>query len=286
MASDALGIRFGKRRKSIRQPLPPIPMPIILPGVMEISAPRPDAEEEERQQLRDAAAQAIGLTSSLLQPDVPAVVDEPSPVYPEPEQPPEEPTPISPPFSVTNFRPRSITIHSRTNSVTPIPIPAFPSSPAALSQFIQASATLPKYYTPSSLRIFALSRQWKHRHLMLTQPIGFVTTNSTPAVSYLHLFKTSGGEEKELERLEINEHSVVFVAEEEVSGRRQVVKVGGTDVGALKKEFNHEEGGRTMWFLQIRDQNEAQKWITIIKQSIFGQKYVLFLLLTSVELNK
>jgi hypothetical protein len=86
------------------------------------------------------------------------------------------------------------------------------------------------------------------------------------------LFKSPGAEEKEVERLEINEDSIVFVAEEEVGGRRNVVKVGGQDVGALKKELNHEEAGRTMWLLQIVDSNEAQKWIAAIKNAILSQR--------------
>src|ERR1700685_1037210 len=57
-ASDALNARFGRRRKTMRQPPP---APIILPGVMEICAPRHDGEVEERERLRDAAAQSIGL---------------------------------------------------------------------------------------------------------------------------------------------------------------------------------------------------------------------------------
>ncbi|KAF9014551.1 hypothetical protein BDZ89DRAFT_447573 [Hymenopellis radicata] len=290
VASDALGIRFGKRRKSIRQP----PMPIILPGVIEITAPRPDAEEEERQQLRDAAVQAIGLTSSLLQPPPPPVDADESHCKAEPderdfaetlttvsEQPLTPPmSPLSSTYSAQNsmlvgrHRAASVLSHSRSTSITPAPIPPFPASPADLAQFVQASATLPKYYAPSSLRIFALSRQWKSRYVILSQPTALATTNSKPTVSYLHLYKTANGDERELERLEINEDSVVFVAEEEVSGRRQVVKVGGTDVGARRKELNHEEGGRTMWFLQICDQGEAQRWIATIKQSIFGQRAV------------
>ncbi|KAG7443133.1 uncharacterized protein BT62DRAFT_982273 [Guyanagaster necrorhizus] len=288
VASDALGFKFGRRRKSIRQS----PMPIILPGVIEISAPRPDAELEERQQLRDAAAQAIGLTSSLLQPDPPPPpLEEEEPedrqeylIQPEvqtaesaavPRSPQQSvfSLPVSAPF-LSRTQAASMLTHSRSNSIAPTPIPPFPSSPAALSQFVQTSASLPKYYAPPSLRIFALSKQWRSRYLVLSSPATHVTTNSSPTVSYLHLFKTSNGEDKELERLEINEDSVVFMAEEEVGGRKHVIKVGGVDVGALKKDLNPEEGGRTMWFLQIVNQAESQRWITNIKQLIFGQRAV------------
>lgn len=110
--------------------------------------------------------------------------------------------------------------------------------------------------------------------MVLSSPTLPSSRGQAPSVSYLHLFKSSGSEEKELERLEINEDSVVFVAEEEVGGRKGVIKVGGLDVGAFKKELNHEIGGRTMWFLQILNQTEAQKWIAAIKNTILGQRFV------------
>ncbi|KAF8964185.1 hypothetical protein BDZ97DRAFT_915772 [Flammula alnicola] len=132
----------------------------------------------------------------------------------------------------------------------------------------------PKYYPPSSLRIFALSKNWKNRFLLLSSPATLVTRGQGPAVSYLHLFKSSNPEDKELERLEINEDSVVFVAEEEVGGKSHVIKVAGADVGAMKKDYMHEEGGHTMWLLQIPEQADAQKWITNIKNAILGQRTV------------
>jgi hypothetical protein len=91
----------------------------------------------------------------------------------------------------------------------------------------------------------------------------------------LHVFKSAGSEEKELERIEINEDSVVFVAEDEFGGRRSVIKVGGTDVGAMKKEYIVNEGGYSMWLLHIQDTADAQRWITNIKNAVLGQRYVL-----------
>lgn len=56
-ASDALGLKFGRKKTAIiRQPPP---MPYMLPGVIEISAAR--KEDEERDRLREAAAHSIGL---------------------------------------------------------------------------------------------------------------------------------------------------------------------------------------------------------------------------------
>ncbi|KAF8073858.1 hypothetical protein FPV67DRAFT_1666607 [Lyophyllum atratum] len=298
-ASDALGFRFGRRRPTIRQP----PMPIILPDVIEISAPPPpDDEDEERDRLRDMAAQSIGL-QVLVKPDTYSSHDSVEEVEEEveaeaeaeeednvatpladnenhdishvaPRSPQESSYSIIPtsPVLSTRFRSRSLIAHSRGNSVSLAPVPQFPATFNAINQFQQAGTMLYKYYQPSSLRIFALSRNWRHRFMVLSSPTALAAKNSGPPVSYLHLFKSSVGEEKEMERLEINEESVVFVAEEDVGGRKHVVKVGGKDVGAMKKELNHEESGRAMWFLHITDAAEAQKWITVIKNAILGQR--------------
>lgn len=162
------------------------------------------------------------------------------------------------------------------NSAPIAPIPPFPSTVSSLTPFRSSAGVYPKYYPPSSLRIFALSKHWKTRFLVLTSPTTLVTRGRGPAVSYLHLFKSSNPDDKELERLEINENSVVFVAEEEVGGKKQVIKVGGVDVGAMRREYLHEEGGHTMWLLHINDPQDAQNWISNIKNSILGQRYSQF----------
>jgi hypothetical protein len=121
--------------------------------------------------------------------------------------------------------------------------------------------------------MLALSKQWKARHVVLTGPV-------LAGASYLHIFKSSAADERELERLEINEHSVVFVNGEDVGGRRGIVRVGGIDVGALRRELNGEENGMTMMLLQILDTNESQNWINAIKNAVLGQRcaYILALL--------
>ncbi|KAF5369518.1 hypothetical protein D9758_002580 [Tetrapyrgos nigripes] len=337
-ASDILGnFKFGRRRKSIRQPLPPPRVPIILPEVIEIG-PIADAEVEERDRIREEreeAAQALGLAGTpvvdalhSLPNDAVSSIDHASMSQdnhedhdhsefqdgelsldketvnesisrtsdstssPNNQRIPHPytssisvsipPTPTSPMASVimhgrhrSGSMPAAPHSHNRSSSIISTPVPPFPSTPSALAQFIQISSTLPKFYPSSSLRIFALTRQWKNRFMVLSTPVAlptFSSRNRNPTVSYLHLFKSSSAEDKELERLEINEDSVVFVSEEEVGGRRHVIKVGGRDVGALKKELNTEDGGRTMWFLQITDSAESHKWITSIKNAIFGQR--------------
>jgi hypothetical protein len=285
VASDAISF-LGRRRKFSRQP----PMPIMLPEVIEISAHRRDEEVEERERLRDAAAQSIGLGPVLLQVshmggnhsdegDDDLLLDEVRTI--EPNLYPGKSVHDSSLSAIQSSQPfhtrsRQGSVgqmgHTRSGSTPPLVLPLFPTTISALTPVIHASSTLPKYYPSSSLRIFTLSKQWKSRHMVLSVPAPSPTRASAPAASYLHLFKSPGAEEKEVERLEINEDSIVFVAEEEVSGRRNVVKVGGLDVGALKKELNHEEAGRTMWLLQIVDSTEAQKWIAAIKNAILSQR--------------
>ena len=298
-ASDALSFKFGRRKPSIRPP----PRQIILPGVLEISAhtQRQDEEVEERNRLREMAAQAIGLGPFMVsqgsasraesttededEDQLPTSVNNKIPSLGRPHG--SESTPniatrsphdssfsesMSAQPSAGRLRSGSMLVRSPTTKISGTPIPPFPSTVLALTLFRQTSGMYPKYYPPSSLRIFALSKNWKNRFLVLSTPAKLVTRGQIPAVSYLHLFKSSSPDEKEIERLEINEDSVIFVSEEEVGGRRQVIKVGGADVGAMKKEYTYDEGGYTMWLLQITDQAEAQQWITNIKSAILGQR--------------
>jgi hypothetical protein len=108
--------------------------------------------------------------------------------------------------------------------------------------------------------------------MVLSSPASTSSRGQVPTASYLHLFKSSSSEEREVERLEINEDSVVFVADEEVEGRRGVVKVAGIDVGPSRKEKTQEASGQTTWMLQIADAAKAQKWIAAIKNVILSQR--------------
>ena len=290
-ASDALNLRFGRKPKSIRQPHP---APIILPGVIEISAPRHDEEVEERERLRDAAAQSIGLGPDILQESQPRndsidemdedaeeglggefeMVQPPPPTSRSARSSSVSSMPLPRPPSSNRQRAGSLQhslIHMRTRSTTPASfIQSFPATPASLKPSTIMTATFHKYHPPTSLRIFALSKQWKYRFLVLSSPTHTSSRGQVPAVSHLHLFKSSTSEERELERLEINEDSIIFVADEEVGGRKGVVMVGGMDVG--RKEMKQEIGGQTMWQLQIPDATVAQKWIAAIKSAILSQR--------------
>ncbi|KAJ6512150.1 hypothetical protein C8R47DRAFT_683245 [Mycena vitilis] len=228
-AGDALATwTKSRRRPSVRQPAP---QPVLaVPHVIDISAPPPDEELEERQRLRDAAAQSIGL-GPLLEPTEEAAEEEQEIVE----------------------------------------LPPFPASGAALAPFAALTDSLPKYYPPGSLRIFALARQWKSRHLLLSVPAG--------SVSHLHLFKGPNPDDRELERLEINVDSVVFVAESvaapghDPDAPAHIVKVAGADVGARRRDWNAtDDAGRTVWLLQLATPADAQRWISAIKTAIFDQR--------------
>jgi hypothetical protein len=265
---------------------------------MEISAPRHDEEVEERERLRDAAAQSIGLGPDILQDtqvrgDSIEEVDEDAEevegldgdfemIQPQPtiSRSVRSSSVSSMPGtgSLLNNRQRAGSLrhsltHMRTRSTTPASsIPTFPTTPSALQQSTVMAAVLQKYYPSPSLRIFALSKQWKSRFMILSSTVSTSSRGQAMAVSYLHFFKSSASEERELERLEINEDSVVFVADEVVGGQRNVVKVGGLDTGAARKEMNREAGCRTVWLLQIPDANEPQRWIAAIKSAILNQR--------------
>jgi uncharacterized protein (DUF736 family) len=153
-------------------------------------------------------------------------------------------------------------------------LPPFPASPGALAPFAALTGSLPKYYPPSSLRIFALAKQWKPRHILLSVPAG--------PVSHLHLFKGSNPDDRELERLEINADSVVFVAESlsvaesvvALDAPAHIVKVAGHDVGARRRDWNStDDAGRTVWLLHLATPADAQRWISAIKSAIFEQRF-------------
>jgi hypothetical protein len=272
-----------------------------MPDVIEIRATHRgsvafDTEEEERERLRDAAAQSIGLDPEIMTEKV-STWDEES--YEEvdnslhfssfhtAEDGAEDlasslriDSGTFSPF-VNRNRAGSIahSLHQRSNSMQPPTVPMFPTTVLSLTSSSQLDAVLPKHYPAPSILKFSLSKQWKTRYIILTSPaqasnVSVPRPTTAPTVSYLHLFKSRNPLEKEIERLEINEDSIVFVNEnnEEIAGRRNVLRVGGVDCGAMRKVLNVEENGRTMWFLQITDPHELQKWITAIKNSVLSQR--------------
>ncbi|KAL1677924.1 hypothetical protein EV122DRAFT_213048 [Schizophyllum commune] len=270
-------------------------MPIVIPGVMEISAPRPDEEIEERDRLREAAAQSIGLSPELLQEEANLsnsidMGSDASHFYGEDLGPfnSGDSTPLWDGLSSSaSTRPVSIHRHSYSNPPAPVStVPPFPTTLKALSSCdshtIALSASFPKYH--SSSRIFAMSRHWKTRYILLTSPVPPDPLPSprsrhalVPLPSYLHVFRSPAPEERELERLEVNEDSVVFVADEDVGGRKNVIKVAGKHAGGEADNGKEVEGppkAETMWLLHAVNVETKQTWIGGIKSVILAQRSV------------
>lgn len=208
--------------------------------------------------------------------------------------------------------------HNHERTLPPPKIPPFPTTPALLAPFAKRSLTVPRYHAPSTLLMFALSKQWKNRYFILTSPLPAPATPTSAmspplsptsassasmisggsrqsahhlAPSYLHMFKSAGRDEREVERLEIDDESMAYMADGEVGGRKAVVKFEGI----LRRRPVHvhrgmpytngsgahtEEGpaggeeGRTTWIVQITDVEETQKWIEAIKGIVLNQRCV------------
>ena len=164
-----------------------------------------DKEHEERERLRGAAAQSLGIDPDL-------VVHQ-------------------------CRRSQSIASSEQYDSVPTPWLPPFPASLGALSSFIQMSATFHKF-SPASL----LTKQWKYRRLILTS---HVTTHRN---AYLFKSASRGGIDTG-----DNQNSAMFVADEEVDGRRHVIKSASKDVGTKKNGTANnnvsEDPSCAMWYL-------------------------------------
>ena len=189
------------------------------------------------------------------------------------------PSPALPPSS---FNGRPLT--SPAPSQVAVHVPPFPCLHCALDPFSRRTSTILKHFSSSSLLLLGLSRQWRPRHMVLSVPqssFKSFSSNlrpSTPSrgrnTCFLHLFKSPAPDERELERIEINEDSIVCISEEDVAGKSSVIKIGGIDVGGKRKESLVDEDARTMWFIHIEDQSEAQGWISTLKSVVLEQRYV------------
>ncbi|KAG8214545.1 hypothetical protein J3R82DRAFT_9606 [Butyriboletus roseoflavus] len=262
-ASDAFGLR--KKIGSVSRKKPnfrSVPHASdIMPGVIEINArnnttitatvggttAHTDYEHEERERLRDVAAQSIGLDPELL-------------------------------HHSCKSQSRS-SLDSPQSPSQPARIPPFPATLAALCPFTELSATLPKFTPPSSLLVYALAKQWKLRTIVLT-------SHPVSQETHVHLFKGTSKDEKEIERLEVNTDSAIFVAEENVGGRGHVVKFAGKDFSTKQSGGIGEVSLRTTWFLQITDPAESQRWIAAIKNAVLTQRYSLLSFTVSRSSNK
>ncbi len=273
------------RNKSKKGRPPPATNPFVYSEVIEISAPPPlpPEEDEDRNHLRNAAAQSIGLDPVLLE-DRESLSSlshtrsfSQSQAHTERSMSQSSSRSRSP--SPTRSRARGTT-SSRAETPATRSLPPFPATQSALSPWVQRASKVAKHYPPTSLLLYALAKQWKPRVLVLTSspmsgsgPLTHTTSFSSQSqsphslhsssslpqnVAHLHVFKSDGGGERELERVEIGAESVVFVSEDDIGGRRGVVRVGGV-------------GGAELT-LSMTDQTEAQNWIAAIKHAVLSER--------------
>ncbi|KAG8907094.1 hypothetical protein FRB99_005349 [Tulasnella sp. 403] len=328
-ASDAL-FSFGGRRASIlrKQPIKPVHEPDDLPIVdIRPMNVEPTDEEVEREALRNEAAKSVGLVP-------PPIVERTSlPESPE-EDDPKSPTDnsldsaqvirraslplsgsLSPTIDHATFSPNLASIRSAgssmvslsTETTTPpsglsLKIPGFPATISSLSPFIQTSSTLLKHYAGGSF-FLGKSRQWKSRHLVLTSlkppPPANDPTRDMDTQAHLHLFRSSATEEKELERMRIDEDSVVFVVDEgpDVAGRKFVIKIGGLYAGGVTStkdqrrkpltsittlsvvsqpsmavSLGEPQDTKVLWLVQCPDTETMQRWIASVKAALLVQR--------------
>jgi hypothetical protein len=247
---------------------PPLsPLPPLLPT----SIPEDDSAERER--LRHAAAQAVGLpqpTSNFYG----------SPSYPMTNGHYGDSSTTmeyTPPAAAAGARISSgkrrsgptKSTGSLTTTTTVSALPRYPATLPSMQNHVQNGANVLKYHSSASpFLILSRSRQWKTRYIVVTSTILQQQPRRTEL--HLHLFKSAVSDDRELERMRIHTNSVVYVADEEVGGGRQfVLKIGGIAVDAGGKEV-----GPASWLLQMPDSAQMQRWIQIVKNAVLLQKYV------------
>ncbi|KIY44798.1 hypothetical protein FISHEDRAFT_77206 [Fistulina hepatica ATCC 64428] len=265
---------------------------VIIPDVIEVVQPDPELQERER--LREAAAQSIGIVDP---------VSRSKDVYASPvrDPPPDD-------------RPETPTVSS--SSALECAVPAFPTTPLTLSTcaaVMPISTTIPRYYP--SLRLLSLgAKGWKARHVVVSVDVkhpvapapqsptsrSFASSSYThfpssisasssrtgasrvsqshiPPRAFVHVFRTKMNEETELERLEITEESAAYIAEGDIGGKKGVVKIEGVivrapDLSAAFGAVNAPE--RVTWFFHVSDPDMKQKLITAVKSIVHQQRAV------------
>ncbi|KAL1950777.1 hypothetical protein VTO73DRAFT_5901 [Trametes versicolor] len=256
LLTSGISLPFSRSRSKFKKSrLPPPPTSFLFSEVIEISAPPPPPpeEDEDRERLRDAAAQSIGLDPVLLEERAVGAVQVAVALT------------VKVAFVVTssNARPRRFTSRCRdalgkyigavpghTNRPQTLGATIFESGEASSSVFVAPLCTL------QAMEVANIGS-----HVFTVGGFGPAYADDFFFhVAHLHVFKSASGDDKELERVEIGADSVVFVNEEEIGGRRGVVKVGGV-------------GGVEMT-LSMVDQNEAHNWITAIKQAVLSERSV------------
>nr|VWO98570.1 Methyltransf_11 domain-containing protein [Ganoderma boninense] len=244
LLSSGIALPFSRQRsKGKKMRPPPPPTQFLFSEVIEISAPPPrPPEDEDRDRLRDAAAQSIGLDPVLLEDhaytlatieitlSVKVAVDL---AYSAEDGPCIKLARRNPRYALSAAIPGD-PIRART--VDPAHFPGGEASSADVGHTIRSGEAMED---PRTCPDF----------------LAFPDVGSH--VAHLHVFKSDGANERELERVEIGADSWAFVADEEIGGRRGVVRVVGV-------------GGAEMT-LSMADQSE---WINAIKQAVLSERSV------------
>ncbi|KAG2070432.1 hypothetical protein BDR04DRAFT_1118452 [Suillus decipiens] len=230
-----------------------------MPGVMEITRPYSYVqEEEERERLRDAAAQSIGL------------VDYAANEHQEEDQ-------VSASDSHISLPSPPSPIPSPTPTLLPH-LPPFPTTIASLGSRITLTGTFLKFCPSSSLLVYALAKQWKTRSIVLTTAI----STASQTITHLHLFKSNIPSSLELHRLPITQDTAIYVTEQsgpstnstrtntfsKRDSRSGARGSGGKSNGSV---VAIEQGG-IIWHFEMQDPSERQKWIGAIKAIVLGQR--------------
>ncbi|OAX31901.1 hypothetical protein K503DRAFT_805680 [Rhizopogon vinicolor AM-OR11-026] len=265
-------LSFARKKPSSK---PQTSLPLVLSEVIEITRPYSFAQEEqERERLRDAAAQSIGLieyAASDHHPDHsqeeldPDTRQEPPPVTTH--SPPSSPSPPSRspiPSPIPTFAPPA-----------PPPLPPFPTSLGSLTKQTTLTGTFPKFFPPSSLLVYALAKQWKSRFIILTTALKGPSESSS-TVTHLHLFKSNISSSSELHRLPITQDTAIYVTEQSGPSGKRDGKGGGVrgSGGKASGTVVAIEQGSFVWHFEMQDPSERQRWISAIKAVVLGQRSV------------
>ena len=250
-------------RNKPHNPKPQISPPLVMSEVIEISRPYSSyvEEEEERERLRDAAAQSIGLVEYAASDHHPDRSQDELDVE---EQPPPT-TDVPPPIHHSSPVPSTAFLS---------PLAPFPATLATLTKQITLSGTFPKFFPPTSLLVYALAKQWKSRFIILTTALKNPSQSET--VTHLHLFKSNLPSSPELHRLPITQDTSIYVTEQSGPSRKRDGKGGGVRASGSKPSGTVVaiEQGTFVWHFEMQDPCERQQWIGAIKAVVLGQRYV------------
>ncbi|KAG8871099.1 hypothetical protein FRB98_001053 [Tulasnella sp. 332] len=237
----------------------------------------------------------------------------------------------SPPSTVstTTSEPVMVTPISRSQPQLHLPtppaaqhIPAFPTTLASLAPYVQLSSIMTRHYAGSSFNFLGgKGKKWKSRLFVLTSykppPDPEHPEIETDTEAQVHLFRLSStsttvNEEQhvEIERLKIDEDSVVFVVDNdnagsEIIGRKWVVKLGGLHGGGaslstlsscnpwalggatpggmaaigvmgspsmMHSVAAYAQNLKVRWLVQCPDEETMRKWIAAVKAAVLVQR--------------